>query len=227
MFRAVRHALACLLLTATGARGLLACWSDDDRESKGAGAKGNAAERAFLTAMVSHHESALEMAEIADERAEHRFVKELAGEIAAAQAREISEMKRIHERLFDGELRPDHGAHDGLGLTAAEAGMTHSPHTNRALRSADPFDRAFVDEMVPHHEGAVRMANAVLRRTQDAPLRRLAERIISTQRTEIREMNDFRAKEFGGPAPGGPRNGMEPEDGMPGGQDEHAPGHPR
>ena len=219
--------MTCLLLSAAAVTGLIACGGGDDNESNGAGAKGNATEKAFLSAMVSHHESALEMARVADERAKDPFVKKLAGEIAAAQTREIDQMKEIHERLFDRELRPDPGAHDGLGLSAAEAGMTHSPHTNRMLRSADPFDRAFVDEMVPHHEGAVRMANVVLKRTKDAPLRTLAERIVSAQEREIQEMNDFRRRKFGGPVPtGGARHGSGREDRMPGGAEEHAPGHP-
>ena len=224
--RAILPGVARLLLIAAAVTGLIACAGGDDKETKGTGGKGNAAEKAFLTAMVAHHESALEMAGIADERAERPFVKQLAGEIASAQTREIAEMKEIYERLFDGELRPDHRAHDGLGLTAAQAGMTHSPHTNQALRSAEPFDRAFVDEMVPHHEGAVRMAQAVLKRTRDAPLRELADAIISTQEREIGEMTAFRAKEYGGPAPGGTRKGAEPEDGMRRGHEQHTPGHP-
>jgi uncharacterized protein (DUF305 family) len=201
MSRALRHALACLLLTAAAATGLSACGSDDDDESNGRGAKGNAAEKAFLTAMVAHHESGIDMAEIADERAEHSFVKKLAGEIVAAQTREIAQMKEIHKRLFDGGLRPDHGAHDGLGLTAAQAGMTHSAHTNQTLRSAEPFDRAFVDEMVPHHEGAIAMAKVVLKETRDPELRKLAQGITRAQDREISKMNDFRKREYGGGAP--------------------------
>jgi hypothetical protein len=92
-------------------------------------------------------------------------------------------------------------AHDGLGLSAEEAGMTHSPDTNEMLEMADPFDRAFVDEMVPHHTGAVKMAEVVLEGTEDAELRTLAENIISTQEREIKEMNDFRTEEYGAPVP--------------------------
>ena len=217
--------LACLLLIAAAVTGLIACGSDDEDEGKGAGVTGNAAEKAFLTAMVSHHESALEMARVADERAEDPFVKRLADEIASSQTREIAQMRGIHGQLFDRELRPDPRAHEGLGLTAEEAGMTHSPQMNRTLRSADPFDRAFVDEMVPHHEGAVRMAGAVLKRTRDARLRELAAGIVSTQEREIEEMNDFRRKKFGGPVPEGGHD-MVPEDKAPGAEDEHGAGHP-
>lgn len=46
-------------------------------------------------------------------------------------------------------------------------------------------DRDFVAQMVPHHEGAIRMAVALLSSTHNAQLRRLAEEIIVTQREEI------------------------------------------
>lgn len=62
-------------------------------------------------------------------------------------------MRRIHMRLFASTLRPDSRAHEGLGLSAKQPGMKHTETTNMILQAADPFDRSFVDEMVPHHEG--------------------------------------------------------------------------
>jgi uncharacterized protein (DUF305 family) len=67
------------------------------------------------------------------------------------------------------------------------------------IRGRKPFDRAFVDEMIPHHDGATKMARAVLTKTKDPELTRLAKGIIAAQRKEIREMNEFRARERGGP----------------------------
>ena len=59
----------------------------------------------------------------------------------------------------------------------------------------------FVDEMVPHHEGAIAMARAVLKETRDPELRKLAQDIIRAQEREISEMNAFRKREYGGGAP--------------------------
>ncbi len=199
-----------------------ACGSDDsDSASGGGGAKDvKAVEKAFLTGMFHHHESAIEMAEIAQEKGKDPFVKKLGGDIVVTQEGEIEDMKAIYTRLIDGELRPDPAAHDGLGLSAEEAGMTHSEDTNEMLRSADPFDRAFVDEMVPHHTGAVKMAEVVLESTKDAELRKLAEGIVSTQEREINEMNSFRTETFGGPVPEGAGHGGEKP-----ASEEHGSGH--
>lgn len=211
MIDIVTSRLACALLVALLGVGLSACGSDDD-ENKGSASSGEAkdaraVEKAFLTGMVHHHESAIDMAEIADEKGKAPFITKLAEDITTTQEREIAEMERIYERLLGGKLKPDPAAHDGLGLSAAEAGMTHDAQTNQALRAADPFDRAFVDEMVPHHEGAVKMSGVVLKSTKDAELRKLAEEIVSTQKREIKQMNAFRVKNFGGPVPAGAGHG--------------------
>lgn len=84
---------------------------------------------------------------------------------------------------------------------AAEAGMTHTADTSEQLRTAKPFDRAFVDEMVPHHAGAVKMAEVLLESTDDAELRKLAQGIIATQEREIEAMNEFRTERYGAAVP--------------------------
>lgn len=196
-----RGLVALLTMSAVLAGGVLTACGNDDEESGGK-AEAKPAEKAFLTGMTHHHGTAIEMATIAKERGQSKFVKNLANDIISAQTSELADMKSIYSRLIGGgTLKPDPAAHDGLGLTADEAGMTHTPETNDMLRNANPFDRAFIDEMVPHHTGAVRMAKAVLERTEDAELRKLAEGIVSAQEREIKEMNAFRTKEYGAPVP--------------------------
>lgn len=68
------------------------------------------------------------------------------------------------------------------------------------LRGKRPFDRAFVDEVVPHREGAISMARVLLKQTRDSELRELAQGIIRAQEREIAEMHDFRKGEYGGAA---------------------------
>ena len=197
---------------------LAAGCGSEEKAADPARAQGNPTERAFLEAMVPHHQAALEMAQVAARRAEAPEVKRIAEAIAAAQEPEIERMRRTHQRLFDRPLAPDAAAHERLGLSAEEAGMDHG-EAAASLARAKPFDRAFVDEMVPHHEGAVRMAKAVLARTRDTELRRLAETIVATQEREIRQMNAFRVKAYGAPATGRPGHGKGRPQGRDGGGD--------
>ena len=199
--------LLALLAVAFAAVAFVGCGGDDEAErpSAGGGAEheaaghsgttsaGAAVDRAFAQAMIPHHESAIEMASIAEERATSTFVKELAAEIIAAQDAEIATLKRIDEELEGKGVEPGN-----LGVPEHMQGMDDDPEE---LRTADRFDRAFVDMMIPHHEGAIEMAKVELAKGEDAELKRLAQAIIDAQQREIAEMNEFRTKEYGSPAP--------------------------
>ncbi len=56
-----------------------------------------------------------------------------------------------------------------------------------ALQSGDP-DVAFVSAMIPHHQGAIDMARAVLTHGKDEKVKAWAEQIIKAQEAEIAEM---------------------------------------
>ena len=55
-------------------------------------------------------------------------------------------------------------------------------------------DHDFVTMMIPHHQGAVDMAKALLLRTHDPELRNLAQGIITEQQNEIRLMQSWLAR---------------------------------
>jgi hypothetical protein len=54
-----------------------------------------------------------------------------------------------------------------------------------AITPAGDVDRDFVATMTPHHQGAIDMAQAVLRYGHNEQIRRLAQEIIVTQQQEI------------------------------------------
>ena len=89
-----------------------------------------------------------------------------------------------------------HGMH-GNAATASTAesayraamdGM-HGPMM-QGIANADP-DTAFVLGMIPHHQGAVDMAEIVLKFGKDARNQHFAREIINTQRREIGEMREW------------------------------------
>jgi len=91
-----RIALALSVLGALAVVGILAagCGGDDSEK-----ASANPIDRAFAADMISHHEGAIEMAEVARERGDHREVRQLAADIIVAQKAEISTLRRIGEDL--------------------------------------------------------------------------------------------------------------------------------
>ena len=71
--------------------------------------------------------------------------------------------------------------------TSMDRAMARMDHEMMAAPSGDP-DRDFAAMMIPHHQGAIDMAEAELRFGHDPILRRLAQAIIVEQRQEIAVM---------------------------------------
>lgn len=74
---------------------------------------GNDFDAAFITAMIEHHEGAIEMAELAASRAEHQEIKELSQAIIGAQEGEIAEMREWQQHWgYDDTHGGGHSAGD-------------------------------------------------------------------------------------------------------------------
>lgn len=58
-------------------------------------------------------------------------------------------------------------------------------------KTGDEFDKAFLSEMIMHHQGAVEMAEAALTNAKHAEIKTMANAIISAQTTEIQQMQDW------------------------------------
>lgn len=58
-------------------------------------------------------------------------------------------------------------------------------------KMGDDFDKAFIEMMVAHHEGAVDMAKLIPLRAKHEELRKLGENIISAQTKEIGDMKEW------------------------------------
>ncbi|MDF2208686.1 DUF305 domain-containing protein [Limnospira platensis] len=66
-------------------------------------------------------------------------------------------------------------------------------HADMDLGPADEnYDLRFIDAMIPHHEGAIIMAQEVLGKSERPELQNLAVEIIQAQATEIAQMREWR-----------------------------------
>jgi nitrate reductase alpha subunit len=81
------------------------------------------------------------------------------------------------------------------------------------LERTRPFDRTFLNMMIPHHLGAIRMARVELAKGRQGGLRKMAKDIIAAQTREIGQMRRWGKRWYGsdgGSAQGsghGSRNG--------------------
>src|SRR3984893_19420160 len=82
----------------------------------------------------------------------------------------------------------DSGVSDEAPFLAENEVAMNKMMNDRAGRPTGDVDVDFVAMMVPHHQGAIDMAIAVLRHGRNAQIRRLAQEIIVTQQQEIAAM---------------------------------------
>jgi uncharacterized protein (DUF305 family) len=176
------------------------CGGGDDSESSG-GEQTAASDRvpfdqAFIDAMVPHHEEAIEMAKAAESRGlTQPDLDEIANDITSSQQREIDQMLEWREQWFGsrtlGPVLPE-----VLGVPQSELGMEHGSADEVA--GAVEVDARFAEMMIPHHEGAIAMAEAAKDRGQHDEIRDLADAIISAQQREIQIMRKHASGEHHG-----------------------------
>jgi len=72
----------------------------------------------------------------------------------------------------------------------------HAMSSSLEGKTGDDFDKAFLSEMIVHHEGAVVMAQQVLKTSKRPELLKLANEIISAQTQEITQMKTWKYSWF-------------------------------
>jgi uncharacterized protein (DUF305 family) len=131
--------------------------------------------QSFAEAMIPHHQQAIDMSDYAITNTSNPQVLALAAKITSEQGPEIVKMtpwldgKPVdYMMMMDGMLSP-------IQLS-----------TLRASKEAD-FDKLYIQYMVQHHEGAIKMAADALK-ANDQELTDFANEIIVTQSAEIEEL---------------------------------------
>ncbi|GAA2433416.1 DUF305 domain-containing protein [Streptomyces macrosporus] len=194
---------AAVVLAACGNDASTASHSGHGESSPGVSAPAsagehNAADVSFAQGMIPHHRQAVEMADLAADRAASQEVKELAAEIKKAQQPEIDTLTGWLESWGEdvpAEGSTDHSAHSGHGSHGMAGMMSPEQMEELEKSSGTAFDTAFLTLMIEHHKGAVAMAEAEKRNGSHGPAKSLADDVIATQNAEIDTMNRLLGKE--------------------------------
>jgi uncharacterized protein (DUF305 family) len=146
---------------------------------------GKYSDEAFIDAMVPHHQGAIVMARVALKNAEHEEIKELSRNIISSQQAEIEELKSIKKEEFGTSNVPMEMSQEQMrGM-----GIMMDPQN---LANRKPFDKAFIDAMIPHHQSAIEMAEVAHKKSENPRIKELAGDIISAQKREIEQMKQWR-----------------------------------
>jgi len=151
----------------------------------------------FIQMMIPHHQGAVDMVRLALNRAKHPELKKLAQSIEKSQSQEIRDMRAWYAKWY-GKNIPDGKHYSGM-MHGGEMGMMGNGGCGmgmmgnvdlESLKNSANFDRAFINDMIPHHKMGVMMASWVLN-SKHPELRKLAMSIIQSQSAEIEQMYNY------------------------------------
>ena len=139
----------------------------------------SAADISFAEEMIPHHEQAVLMSDIALTNSTSDEILALARDIKAAQAPEIEQMSS-----WEGVQVSTHMGHMMDGML--------SDQQIQQLRDTEgvTFDRLFLEGMIAHHQGAIKMAEKVID-SKSKKVADLAAPIIDAPEKEIAFMQEL------------------------------------
>ncbi|MET7460861.1 DUF305 domain-containing protein [Nonomuraea sp. NPDC005501] len=146
------------------------------------------ADVSFSQEMITHHRLTIRLAELAPDRSDTAYVRDLAGKLVAAEQKDITQMTSWL-RSWKAEV-PDesHAGHDMPGMESGTnmAGMVSADDLAALKKLSGPaFDRAWLKALADHLDAGVKMAEVAQALGKHAPTVTLARRLVEEQREEV------------------------------------------
>lgn len=139
----------------------------------------------FIVQMIPHHRAAIEMSKNILTYTTSITVQNIAEQIIDEQTQSIDDMKKILGRC---SKRPD----CEYNICSYQRKMDHIMnamfHEMGNTCATNQLNANFMREMIPHHIGAIRMANTTLEYPICPELKPMLYAIISSQQREVRQM---------------------------------------
>ncbi|MBW4638347.1 MAG: DUF305 domain-containing protein [Gloeocapsa sp. UFS-A4-WI-NPMV-4B04] len=147
----------------------------------------------FIDAMIMHHQGAVEMASAAQQKSQRSEIKQLADDIIKSQNQEIAQMKQWRQAWYP-QARQLMAYNTSQGqMMEMSSEQMQSMKMSKYLGTADAqFDLRFINAMIPHHQGAVTMAEDALSKSKRPEIKQLAQEIVKAQEVEIEQMQQWR-----------------------------------
>ena len=146
----------------------------------------NEADVMFAQMMIPHHEQAVDMSEMVLSKSNiDPEVKALAQQIKAAQQPEIDVMNAW--LAIWGRVEMPEGSHH----SSADGTMTEEQMLELDEAKGTDGQRLFLEGMIRHHQGAIKMAQAQIASGQNPDAIALAKNIAESQQAEVDTMTEL------------------------------------
>ena len=154
---------------------------------------GETYDRNFIANMIAHHQGAVDMAKLAQKNAKHQELKDMANDIISAQNGEISQMKSWQQAWgYPSSSSDNMMDHSAMGMMDEMSGMENELKG----KTGDEFDKAFIEQMIMHHQGALDMAAPGEKNAEHQEVKDLTKAIVTAQTKEIKQMKQWQ-KDWG------------------------------
>ncbi|MFZ2523524.1 MAG: DUF305 domain-containing protein [Minisyncoccia bacterium] len=187
-------AIIVLLLSSTGQYRSMMGRVNNSNNTNSSGTFGmmNNIDAHFIEQMIPHHDGAIEMAKLALQKAKRPEIKTLAQKIISAQEKEVIEMQSWYKSWFGGDVKKGN-TYSMMGGMMSQGGMhmVGSQQDTQTLENATDFDKAFIENMISHHQLAIIMAQMLKAGTNRQEMLTLSNNITESQSKEIEQMESW------------------------------------
>ncbi len=137
----------------------------------------------FLTGMIAHHQSAIDMSQSILRSAINPDVIKLANSIISNQTAEITKMENLLSSLKENYV--PNSEKDEAYIEDYRETIAKMIKQMEIITSSKNPEVTFLKQMIHHHEGAIDMSNNVLKFSKNPQVKEIATNIITNQSTEI------------------------------------------
>lgn len=142
----------------------------------------------FIVQMIPHHRAAIEMSKNVLKYTQNSRLQQIASGIVKEQTKSIENMQQILKRC---EIQANTSRDVMLYQQKERQIMQMMFYQMKNARETNRINCDFMWEMLPHHEGAVRMSHNTLQYCICLDLKPILDAIITSQERGIREMKNL------------------------------------
>lgn len=143
----------------------------------------------FANMMISHHQAAIDMAQVEVQKGTDAALKTMAqGMITAQQSEIVAFQDILKDYKVPSTNANEKNAHGNMTETM-DMMMKHMGEN----KMTGNVDKDFAQMMIHHHEAAVKMANDELSQGKNAALKKMAQKIVQDQTKEIADLKTWLA----------------------------------
>jgi len=137
----------------------------------------------FLHNMIPHHEEAVTSSQYVLSRTTDPELRQFTQVVIDGQSQEIAQMRQWHQ--------------DWLGSEYASNSNYVAMMGDMSQDSGTELDRAYIEGMIEHHQGAIQMAKDILPITTRDEVKTMANSIVQVQEKEVEMLKGWLQTKYG------------------------------